>query len=387
VRGLSLASYDRLVDAVYASGVDPQKWGAFLSLLTRCLDGVWVALSLHDHDTNRNIGVVADRYDPDFIAAYRQEYAALNPWSTAAKWAAVGRAQPSESLVHPETLRKTRFYNEWVRPQEDIGTGAGVTLYRDARHFVRLSCNVRYRDGQRLQPDVVATLDLLAPHLRRSLAISRQLHGQRLASEGVATVESLPGAVFLLDGEGRVRHANRRAETARLQAEFFCYARTGRLILKDPDADRSLKRAIHAIANRDHLNLVGTMMLCGSCPGQTIEATIAPFPPGMDDPSNIANCSLEDPPIAILCVALPAATATLDPGELAQQFGLTPAEAGLALALFEGGTLRSYADRRRVSVQTVRKQLNIVFGKTGTGQQSQLVALLARTATSYSPAA
>lgn len=59
-------------------------------------------------------------------------------------------------------------------------------------------------------------------------------------------------------------------------------------------------------------------------------------------------------------------------------FAFTPAEAGLAAEIAEGRSPDEIAEIRGVAVGTVRKQLASVFTKTGTGRQSELVALLSR---------
>jgi DNA-binding CsgD family transcriptional regulator len=59
-------------------------------------------------------------------------------------------------------------------------------------------------------------------------------------------------------------------------------------------------------------------------------------------------------------------------------FDLTPAEARLAAHLASGATLQAVAERLGISKETARNQLKMVFAKTGTNRQAQLVALLAR---------
>ena len=57
-------------------------------------------------------------------------------------------------------------------------------------------------------------------------------------------------------------------------------------------------------------------------------------------------------------------------------FGLTEAEAELAVALCGGKTLDDAATERGTSVHTTRSQLKSIFGKTGTKRQADLVSLL-----------
>lgn len=61
---------------------------------------------------------------------------------------------------------------------------------------------------------------------------------------------------------------------------------------------------------------------------------------------------------------------------LKRLFDLTPAEAKLASALASGGTLKDAAAIQEIRLSTARSYLENIFRKTGTRQQSQLVALL-----------
>ena len=67
--------------------------------------------------------------------------------------------------------------------------------------------------------------------------------------------------------------------------------------------------------------------------------------------------------------AIPAETLTV-------LFGLTPAEARLAIALANGNSLTEAADRHRVRHETARKQLKSIFIKTHTNRQGELLRLL-----------
>ena len=58
------------------------------------------------------------------------------------------------------------------------------------------------------------------------------------------------------------------------------------------------------------------------------------------------------------------------------EFGLTKAEARLALRLAEGSSLASAAQAFSVKLTTIRSQLQQVFAKTGTCRQTELVAMI-----------
>jgi len=65
-----------------------------------------------------------------------------------------------------------------------------------------------------------------------------------------------------------------------------------------------------------------------------------------------------------------------DMARLRAEFGLTKAEARLALRLAGGASLASAAEAFDVKLTTIRSQLQQVFAKTGTSRQAELVALL-----------
>lgn len=83
-----------------------------------------------------------------------------------------------------------------------------------------------------------------------------------------------------------------------------------------------------------------------------------------------------DEPCALVVVADPNSTATLDADQLRSLFALTAAEARLASALGSGSSLEAYAEQQGLSINTVRSQLRAVLHRTGTHRQADLMRLL-----------
>ena len=65
--------------------------------------------------------------------------------------------------------------------------------------------------------------------------------------------------------------------------------------------------------------------------------------------------------------------------QLAALYQLTPAESGVAALLAEGLSPAKIAERRTVSLDTVRNQIKALLQKTGATRLGGLIALLART--------
>lgn len=110
-------------------------------------------------------------------------------------------------------------------------------------------------------------------------------------------------------------------------------------------------------------------------------------------PSALAASRGTRAPLRLMVVPMDSASATREaavwilapqsprlphPRMLAVLFGLSRAEARLALRLLAGQTPQECAREAGVGVATVRSQLHSMFAKTGARRQAELVALLAR---------
>lgn len=75
----------------------------------------------------------------------------------------------------------------------------------------------------------------------------------------------------------------------------------------------------------------------------------------------------------------------VDAQALVSHFGLTQSEARVAVALTEGKQPAQIADEFNISRTTVTYHMRNIFGKTGTGRQAELVALLLRSVVAGAP--
>jgi DNA-binding CsgD family transcriptional regulator len=196
--------------------------------------------------------------------------------------------------------------------------------------------------------------------------------GRAAAAEGA--LEALAVAAFLLDGQGRLLHANGPAQRL-LQAASAVRARPGgRLTTASPGAAlgelvaRACRRARGGGAAG-----VETLLLRDGKPGEPERLAIAyPLPA----PRTALREHWPRARVALYVGSL-AETGLLSAEVLAQAYGLTPAEARLAAAVAGGRELGELSEEWAVSTQTLRTQLKAVFAKTGVRRQTELVRLLA----------
>jgi DNA-binding CsgD family transcriptional regulator len=91
---------------------------------------------------------------------------------------------------------------------------------------------------------------------------------------------------------------------------------------------------------------------------------------------HVAIQAAAQPNAIALTLTSPSQDADIPLEALIRLFGLTPTEAGLVAALANGSTAEQYAQRRGVSMGTVRVQLKHIHVKTGARRQSELIRLV-----------
>jgi PAS domain-containing protein len=366
-------SYGALVRRVYSAGLDRAKWSEFLADFSDLIGRSWLALHGHDMARNVNLGFLTHNYSPDHHSSYLQHFAGRNPWNARAARIPVGAVIHSQVLLEPDVLKRTEFYNDWIRPQEDIGTGAGITLFRDRQRFLRLSCNIRFRDLESIEARLLGLLEAIGPHMQASFQLSRRLAGARVGQHYQDALQLVPEAILLLDHCGRVTFINAATERLLQGSRSVAVGADRRLALADHSAQLAIDAALAAIAQGSSRPAAPIAVQTSATP---LVAELFPF---------VADEAPIKPPLLLLLDGLPTAILMLrravSPLRNAlamatERYGWSPTEAALCGHLLDGGSVRSFSERRGVSFHTVRNQMRSVLEKAGVQRQSALVALV-----------
>jgi len=196
--------------------------------------------------------------------------------------------------------------------------------------------------------------------------------GMKMAlTAGGAVVDLLDRLEFgavLLDCNGAVVHAN---ETARRIFGTGIDVARGILTADDPRAAADLQRLVEGAVTLP-FSLAATRPATIQRAGQRpVVVEAIPIAEGMvNDPLGVLR--------AILLVTDLGAVRKFPEDRLRAAFRLTHAEARLAAHLARGEDLDSAVHALGVTRQTARSQLKMIFAKTETHRQAELVALLSR---------
>lgn len=368
-----LEVHDRLVGRIYEAALDPAGWRVFVDELSAAANGSTVGIQAYDYKRNIDLGAI-NTHAPEFAASYRDYYSSINVWMPAFAAMPLGSAQHVDSFCSRESLVRSEYYNDWLRPQ-GILTSAGIVLHRDEHRFLGLGINIDGRNEEEVTAPTLRLIDRLAPHLLRSFEIVRQLSGEGIGPMIEASLETVAAGVFLVDRYGRLTRANSLGESLLRSGRAVALGQDRRLALADARAQQQIDKVLGALASGDHSAMSANFALLANGMAGPMKGSIAPFRPasGFNPPPLFVLA--DDLPAAIITLSHPPAPTGLD--VLSERFALSPAERRVAEALYAGSTLQRYAEERGISIHTVRNQLKSLMAKVGVTRQSHLVALFA----------
>ena len=361
------------LDRVYDAALEPELWSGVLETLAAMVGGEGVAMVFQNQHTGGGDGLFVG-LDPAVKPLYFGRFRDRNVVMQQNRWRVGVKFQPrvitDQDVLPKRDLMRSEYYNDFLLP---FGVHAVLMLGLAVRDTSAATVNI-VRPPSRPDYDEaeIRTARALQPHLIRSFRLGMALAERSPFEDGAANlVERSSQGLLILDGSGQVRHANPAAETILALADGLDLTR-GVLSAASPDATRALQALVAAAASPD--------------PEQRRGGSIALARPSGAAPLLVTVTPARSPrlalyggvPSVLVSVNDPGAAVDLPEQRLRQLFGLSPAEARVALQLLEGRDPRQAADELGLSFYTVRAHLVRIFEKTQTNRQAELVRLLMR---------
>lgn len=341
-------------------------WLGQLGTLLQCNYTVLVLRPPSTRDAGLNIAAGAD-YDPA-RDRYNTRYYSMDPFVNLPPGRVVSLAEYASN--HP--LQVDEFYRVCMQPAH-IQHVLGVDLAGKPglQPGLRLCRPPGGRDFDASERRLIARL---VPHLEHALALHQRLNHMDLERGLYAgALTQLAVASILLDGELNLIACNPMAE--RLLEEGDGLSRTGGALRLSQPRDQQRLRELVAAAAAARCSgaptLAGAMPVARPSGRAPLGLMVRPL-----DPEEASR----SPSVASVFVTDPERQAEAPTEVLGQLFGLTTAEARLALLLANGLSLEQAAEELNITRNTGRAHLRSIFAKTGVGQQSQLVSLVLRSA-------
>jgi DNA-binding CsgD family transcriptional regulator len=322
------------------------------------------------HRVDRSVHTVRASWNlhPDADRLYEQHYGSIDVWARLARSKPTGYVCQSQHLCPLSELGTTEIYNDFLskygvvhglfgQVENDPSHTSGVSLYRD------LSSN-------EFSASDLEILNFLIPHLQRAFSLHVQISELKARSEAIETALNMlaTGVVFLGTG-GEIVLLNKRAEEL-LNCKDGLLLAQGKLRAGGCSESVGLQAMIGIAlqtGNGRGFGAGGTILISRET-GRPLSLTVAPL--------RGFNATLSQRSAAVVFISDPDRDLEFPADLLQRCYGLTPAEARLAMALLEGHSLKEVADTLCVTHNTAKSQLKCIFLKTQVKRQGELIRLL-----------
>ena len=329
-----------LLDVISRCTNSELPWQALLDKLLIFFPSMKIAITSHDSQEKLLNFAIASGFDPDFENRFYNYYHKINPWSEVLQ-----NAPPTphclwahKAFSH-EKLIKTEFYQDWVRPQEDIAAGLALGLSKTAHSYTTLNINFNYKYMEEAQKLANVLRDIGAA-LKRGLEIYRRLQGQNILISSQETIlNRIPSAIFILDKKQNILFHNKKAEQL---------LRAGHIV----KTDRS--KALYFVSHSDQ-NAVFPQLSChrpnkAACQKNVTEryirlekpidtpfiALVSPFKSPEDQQLSPFGTMTPPEHKDMVMIIDPSEERTVNEAAVKTAYLLTPAQTKLAMSLFKG---------------------------------------------------
>jgi len=352
----------RLLDSLFAGVLEDPPWFSFLEVLEQCLPCHHTTIVMRKPRTGDPGVLVSPTGNSEAVALLRERVFRYSPFFEL--------PEGEVCIFHQMQTAESRVRDaQYIAYLNDFGTTdlLGVNLLDEPSGMTfRLRC-ARRRGEPRFGARERNLVSALLPRLRIAFATYGRLIEQRnqLYVYG-ETSERLTVGSLLVDENGVVLMKNTVADRLLAQHDGLKIDE-GRLRCTNAADERELITRMRAAAAGSDL----TLKIRRERDGDSWNLLLRPAGPKIA----LADTSAT----AVMIFIRDAAGAPLSGAMLTELFGLSRAEANLALQLARGLSLDEAAAASGISRYTARAQLTSIFGKTQTHRQPQLVGLILNT--------
>lgn len=364
-------AWNGLVASVYEASAGVESWEAFSGGLTACLEGSSALLMVLGAARGAELLALSGA-SSTALRLYADYYHRLDPWATLGTTRLSMRAALGSEFVPDEVFARSEFWNDYARPHVGAFHMVGAAMPLDEGRVGILGIH-RPRDARAFDAESRATVERLLPHIRSGLRLRRRLTGRACASGAAEdALAALDFGVVIVSAEGVCLYANPEAERiATARDTLRLPAGRGRAVdAARPEDARSL-RLLVATAGRGGAG--GALKLARPDGQPAVTVLVTPLPTSL-----AASLAAEGARPVMIALHDLAREVPMPMAILREVFGLTMAEARLAIALCGGKSLGEIAGEQQVAMSTLRFHLSALLAKTETRRQSELVRRLGR---------
>lgn len=363
------SGFHELVDTIYSAALEPPLWSLFIRQLCEMTQSnVGVLMNLRGDKGFGGSECYLHNTSQEWFSRYEEHYFQYDYIASKLQQSPVGTIVQGSAEISKHDFIRSEFYTDFLAPQQMFYTlNASIAKTRESRFVFGVS---RQRYANDFDRTDVAFIKALIPHLRRAYDVSQRLNVRdEKARIGELALERVNAAVFIVDYEGRVLQMNRRAEKL-LALRSGLFYRNERIRSSRVEETEHLQKLIREASQYlDHRDRsTGVMTLVRTPPLTQLNILVTPVKTQQTELSlGVSRAN------AMVFITERGQEVGFSHEEVSALYGLSKAEARVAVGIADGLGIEQIAEKYHVGVETVRSQLNAVFRKMGVGRQAELV--------------
>jgi DNA-binding CsgD family transcriptional regulator/PAS domain-containing protein len=362
---MSLAAYAQTVVSIFDAVLDERLAAIALEAVAEYVGAAGAACVLVNKLTRQVSSAVWWGCFLGTRAEYFARYSQIDPFREVQIDAPCGTFMRLSECLPQSVLRHDVWYNDFILTG-GVSDILAIKLHESGLHMAILGLHQAVGDAHAV-PRNVEALQSLMPALSSAGRLHVELidRGFRSAITGEGPGYP-PGGVIFTTGDGRIIETNQAAERI-LRLGDGLTIRNGRICARRNFETAKLAELIaHATAAAGSHPPIGCLLIGrdGGRPAYIVRVT--PVSAGL---------SRYDVPTAMVLVSAPDENRVSE-SDLAELYGLSPAESRLAIAVAVGNRLSEIAGEFGVQITTLRTQLSSILKKCEVKRQSDLVRLI-----------
>jgi len=361
---------DRLIALFYDSVLEQSHWALALGALaeaTGCVDVSLVAGGRMTDGRLPSYGAVAGKvFRPDRMADYLSHYVRWDPQAPIIFDTPVGAPVCSDALLCEDEIARNPFFQELLIPSGGRHYG-GWVVYADQALAVGVTL---HRPNAPVDRPLLRKWWPVARHLGHAASLAARLAPRLASAEGFRrALDACGAACLLVDAAGRPIDASKAGE-ALLAAGMRLRIGADRRLRLDGEADTARLRRLIASACAGRGG--GEMDVDDPAAGR-LKIEIAPAGVTAENPFASRHAGH-----ALILIEQETTPRAPDEDHIRRRLGCSPAEAAVAQMLAQGLAPRNIAERRGVSIHTVRAQIRALLHAADAKSIAAFVAFVAR---------
>lgn len=366
----------KVIGDIYKATYKPDHWPVALEGIARYTFSSSSALLTQDNEIQRSGGTYLYNIPDEHIVEYSKIEGGDPNFAIMAERGMFGVAAALDHVVPDRNQLESIYGQEYTDfvIKTDYYYQGGALLFMDDVRSAAIALQ-RKRSMGLWDKSQIERLNSLIPHLQQALTIQKEFIRLQTREQAMQNgLDKLLMGLILFDTDLRPIYVNHVAKSILKYHPAISMRNEKIYAHKYRDTEKIHSALVKASSFHSSTDLSAASTTFGiqyNGYGPTLPVIISPVNgmlSGFENESTYAN--------AVMCFSDPERTIPIETDKLAEVYGLTSAEAKVAVSIANGLSVENISVINDVAISTIRSQLQAIYNKLGINQQTELVKIL-----------